>query len=173
MSNRIDYRSLSSSDLTQTIRSFKNTSKLYNEVLNGLLAVAVYHSIKDGQVTPANNLLDACVPSVKDRVSLYLTKYGNIRYTEKQGFISDKRKNQERYGKEAADTVFLSLPDLDEAFPAKPRQYRDMDILAWMKAGIERAREVQSEGKAVIACDDEVAELFGKMEQIVASYAKG
>jgi hypothetical protein len=167
----LDYRNIPLSDVVSTIRSFGKSSKLHDEVINGLLAVAVFHSIKDGQVTPARELLAACSKSLKEDVSKYLTKYGNIRYTNDKGLVANKERNRERFGLDAANAAFLELPELAEAFPSAPKQYRDMDIVASFKSLIHRAKEVQAAGKSVIAPDDEAARLFEQMETYVASLA--
>ena len=164
----IDYRNLSNSELSNTIQSFSRTESLADDVRDGLLAVAVFHSIKDGQVTPARDMLAGCSKSLKDRVSKYLTKFGNIKYSKEKGLGYDKRKTAVQFGIEKANEVFESLPTLAEAFPSEPTQYRDIPLIAELKRIVKKARELEQHSHRMITASDEEKQVWESIQHLVA-----
>ena len=163
----IDYRTQTVGSINEVIASFRKSENLRSEVLDGLLRVAVWHSIKDGQTTPAVNLL-ASIKGQKEQVSLYLTKFGNLQWTKKDGLKYCKAKGKVQFGLEKANEVFESLPTLEEAFPSKEKQYRDMPFMASIKHILKRAEEVRAAGKTVVFSSDEEKELFTMMQTMAA-----
>lgn len=188
MKNVIDYRSVSLTSIVEDINKFKKPGAAYTNLINAYLHIAVWHSIKDGQTSPGIALLAAVMPQLKESVSLYLTKYGLFTWTKKDGLkynatagtqLIKKAKEEgftgddgiKAFRKMVADNTFNELPSLDDAFPKKEKQYRDMILLDAFKHLIQRAQEVQSNGKAVQG-DEEAKALLDMMQTYVASFAK-
>jgi len=185
MKNVIDFRSVSVSSIVTDIRGFKKPGESYTALLNAYLHIAVWHSIKDGQYTPALNLLPSVMPQLKESVSLYLTKYGFLRL-EKGAIEYNATKGNEliREAKAAvgsdniqafrlmrANEVFESLPSLDEAFPKKAKQYKDIPLVDAYKALVARIKETESEGHCALG-DDTAKKILEDMRVYVASFAK-
>jgi hypothetical protein len=164
----IDYRTLKHSELAETIKSYGRSISLADDVLDGLLAVAVFHSIKDGQVTPAVNLLANCSRNMKGTVTQYLTKFGNVKWTKEKGLQYDRRKTEVQFGLEKANEVFESLPTLDEAFPNPEKQYRDIPFIQQLKRMVNKAKEIEAHGKHLIIAGDEEKELWDSIQHLVA-----
>ena len=184
--SKIDYRSIKQADLTNDIKGFKKSSTLYNDVLNGYLAVCVYHSIKDGQITPAITLIDSCLPSLKGEVIEYLTRYGFMSWSDKKGLQYSREAGNalvkeakaagfdddsgiKAFRKMRADEIFEALPELSEV-PSKPKQYKDLPLLKALKDLLRKVDEVKAAGKSVFA-DDEGKLLLTQLETYVATHA--
>lgn len=166
----IDYRKQSMEEINNIIATFRKQEQTREQMLNGLLRVAVWHSIKDGQITPAINLLGS-IKGQKEQVSLYLTKFGNMTWTKKNGLVYNKAKGKIQFGLEKANEVFEELPSLEEAFPSKEKNYKDMPFMASIKHLLKRAEEVKAAGKSVVFATDEERHLFEAMQKLAAHAA--
>jgi len=166
MSN-LDYRNQSISAINEVISGFRKSDALREQVPNGLVKVSVWQSIKDGQITPAVNLLSS-IKGRKEQGSLYLTKFGNLAWNKKDGLHYAKAKTKAQFGIEKADEIFESLPDLEDAFPSKEKQYRDMPFMAAIQHILKRAEEVKAAGKSVVFTNDKEKELFAQMQQLAS-----
>jgi len=161
----LDYRNLKTSDLENEIRAYGQKEVLREELLDSLLAVAVWHSVKDGQITPAVNLLGVSRGN-KDRVCLYLTKFGNLSYSKEKGLKFSKEKSKAQFGIDKANEVFESLPSLEEAFPSKPKEYKDIPFASQIKAILNKAQTLSEHGKKFVFSNDEEKALFEMLQAL-------
>lgn len=159
----LDYRNKSASEIQGLIVNFSAIEASREEILDGLLSVAVWHSIKDGQITPAMGLL-AATRGNKDRVCMYLTKFGNLSYSKQKGLSHSKSKHKGQNGLEKANEVFDNLPSLEDAFPSVPKEYRDIPFASQIKAILNKAAKLQENGKKFIFASDEEALVFDMLK---------
>ena len=164
----IDYRTLSAASLSDTISSYGRSIRLADDVLDGLLAVAVWHSVKDGQITPAVKLLAESSRNMKGPVSQYLTKFGNLKYSKEKGLQFNKAKSASQFGIDAANALFETLPTLEEAFPSPAKQYKDMPLIAGLKHLVKKAQELEAHGHRLVASSDEEKALWESIQHLVA-----
>lgn len=167
----LDYRAQSVSSVNEIISKLGKSEELRELILDGLVSIAVWHSIKDGQTTPAKFLVAAVRGKAKEQVVSYLTKFGNMKYTIKTGLEYCKAKGKVQYGIDKANEVFETLPTLEEAFPAKPKQYKDIPFMTVIKGMLNRAAELQEHGKAMTLASDEEKALFAQMQKMVSQTA--
>lgn len=175
----MDMRTLSGKELDSKFASLKKTGQARQELINDLVKVAVYHSVKDGQITPAQKLIGALgrTDAAKE-VSHYLQKFGNLGWgtLEKGGKakgIVFKNKHDRKYTAELtvenlayANEVFDSLPDLWDAFPNEAVELKDYVLAVAFKRILAEARKRSEAGKKVIAENDEEAKILGMMEAL-------
>lgn len=167
----LDYRTQSVTSVNEIISTLGKSEALREQILDGLVAIAVWHSIKDGQVTPAKFLITAVRGKAKEQVVSYLTKFGNMKYTAKSGLEYCKAKGKVQYGLEKANEVFDSLLSLEDAFPSKPKQYKDVPFMTAIKGLLNRAAELQEHGKSLVLANDEEKALFEQMQKLVGQTA--
>lgn len=158
-----DIRNVPVGNLIKKITGMSKAEANRQQVLSELAKAAVWHSLWTGQVTPAIALVGAVRGKDKESIVLYLTKFGNIKYSEKGGIKHTMKHEQSR---EAADVWFEDAPTLEDEFPATPKQYRDMSMQAVIKHILARAEEVQKHGKSIIFSSDEEKQLFEKMKTL-------
>ena len=75
----MDYRNITT--LSRAIKGLVKTSAKLTTLVDQALLGAVYHAVKDGQITPGVDLVDAVPRSMKPDVVLYLTKFGPFSYS--------------------------------------------------------------------------------------------
>jgi len=166
----MDYRKSNVAALVTSIKKFGATDVKREELLNDLLKVAVWHTIKDGQITPASTLL-AMVRGDKERVAQYLTKFGNLTLSKEKGLAYSKAKGKVQYGPEKADEVFENLPTLEEAFPQHPKQYKDIPFANQIKAILNKAKLLQEHGHKFVFSNEDEQKLYDQMQGLVAKAA--
>ena len=166
----MDYRKSNVAALITSIKKFGKAEEDREEVLNGLLKVAVWHTIKDGQIPPAGTLL-AVARGDKERVAQYLTKFGNLTLSKEKGLAYSKAKGKVQYGPEKADEVFENLPTLEEAFPQHPKQYKDVPFLNTIRAILNRAKTLQEHDHKFVFSNEDEQKLYDQMQGLVAKAA--
>lgn len=87
----------------------KNGAKL-QEVIQESLDFCVYNSIKDGQITPANQLISV-LPKVvrKNDIIDYLGQFGNFGFDHKTKTMTYKKKHE--HGEDNALNIVAEMPE--------------------------------------------------------------
>lgn len=158
-----DYRQTSTADLKKLFDKLNKDGKNRQELINDLAKVAVFHSLKDGQITPARSLFGALGRTDAAReVVNYLQKYGNIGWgtvekDSKAKGIVFKNKHNFEYNEtnraanlEKANAMYESLPDVWEVFMSEPKELMDFDFDKAIKRIAHEMRKRYEGGKKVI-----------------------
>lgn len=163
----MDYRATTQSDLKKLCDKLGKAGQARQTLINDLAKVAIFHSLKDGQITPARALHGALgrTDAAKEVVN-YLQKYGNIGWgtLEKGGSakgIVFKNKHKIEYNEANKDknlananAVYESLPDVWEVFSSEPKELMDFDFDRAIKRIAHEMRRRYTAGKQVIFAND-------------------
>lgn len=162
----MDYRQSSLADLKKVFTKLTTAGQERQEMLNDLAKVAIWHSIKDGQITPARSLHGALGRTDAAReVVNFLQKHGNIGWgtvdkaSQAKGIIF-KNKLDIKYTEENkaanldyANSVYEALPDVWQQFSNEPRELMDFDFDRAIKRLAGEMRRRIEAGKKIIYAD--------------------
>lgn len=171
-----DLRNLSVSALVSSINRKLGETSVRESDLNDFAKIAVYHSLKDGQITPAV-ILHGKLKRTDNREGIlnYLQKYGNL------GMKKDKdskalvlrfvNKNDCKYSNAEeqaqslafANDTYETLPEIWEAFPSVEKELKDYNFHARLAAMVKTMRETVAGGKQVVTSNDEEAALYNSI----------
>lgn len=92
--------------------SLRTAQQKQDELIHLLACNAIYHSIKDGQITPANQLINSMGRSSrKNDVITYLCHFGNLAWNDKDKTIKHKKRHEQN------ETAALLILDECESQP--------------------------------------------------------
>jgi hypothetical protein len=166
--------------MTFTLRTTKEFSSDLNtlaklqgksdELIHNLACNAVFHSVKDGQVTPANNLISKMGRSSRrnDLISWMVT-YGNFKYNSKEKVIEycQKHKQSEEAAYLQAEAAFDS-PFWDEVKEAKVLQ--SIDVLALIKSSVHKVKtEMKKAAESGRTLEVKHQNMMADLEALLAS----
>lgn len=166
-----DYRKSPMGEVYTLIQTrIKRDGEERQQLINDLAKVAVFHSIKDGQVTPAQKLMGALGRTdAAEQVGKYLQKFGNIGFGKLKdgtgkGFKFVKRQD---LSLELANSVYEQLPDIWDVFPNEPKELADYDFHKMIVRVANEMRARREAGKLIKCANDEEAEISKLILQVV------
>ena len=125
-------RIYSLSELNKSIDTLSSLSSQVDSLTHEIACSCVYHSIKDGQITPARDLLKAMGRSSRrNDLITWLTKFGNFTYTNGKGQELGKLEHKLRYSQseenaQATFKVISSEPFWKVVTERKPLEEFDL-----------------------------------------------
>lgn len=129
---------------TKQYASYLNTlaknQRQADELIHSLACNAIFHSVKDGQVTPANQLLSKLGRSSrKNDLISWIVRYGNFKWnaTEKVLEHCAKHKHDEVAAHVQAEAASNS-PFYDEV--AERKVIESVDVLALIRSSIQKVK---------------------------------
>jgi len=164
----MDMRSKSLAEInTLIMQQVKNVGAAREEAINDLAKIAIWHSIKDGQVTPAMKLYGAlCRGDNKQGIVAYMAKHGNIGFGTIKGTKVKGIKHVLHHaaGLNVADSlafanqVYENLPDFWVEHAAPEPVVKDYDVhAAFMRLASEVRARMEAGKQALTKSDDEKA----------------
>ncbi len=127
------------------LNKLANLQKTSDSIIHSLACNAIYHSIKDGQVTPANQLIAKLGKSSrKNDLISWLVSYGNFKYDATKKTLEHRlaHKHDETAALLQATAAFDS-PFYDEVKERKVLQ--SIDVLALLKSSVNRVKKEMKE----------------------------
>jgi len=169
----MDMRSKSLAEINTIIaQKVRVVGQEREEAINDLAKIAIWHSLKDGQVTPAIKLYGALNRADnKQGIVSFLSKYGNIGFGKLKGQEGKgiKHIKHNEHSIDFANQVYESLPDFWLEFAAAEPVIKDYDIhAAFARIAAEVRTRLAAGKQALTKTDDEKAML----EQLLAMYPK-
>jgi hypothetical protein len=128
-----------------SLNTLAKNQKQADELIHQLACNAIYHSVKDGQVTPANQLLAKLGRSSrKNDLISWIIRYGNFKWnaTEKTLEHCAKHKHEELAAHVQAEAAFNS-PFYDEVVERRPIE--SVDVLALIKSSVNKVKKEMKE----------------------------
>jgi hypothetical protein len=164
----MDYRNSTAVELRAMFEKLRSSGQDRQALINDLAKVAVFHSLKDGQITPARSLHGALgrTDAAKEVVD-YLQKYGNLGWgvldkaSKAKGVIFRNKQNIEyteankEKNLDIANKIYESLPDVWEVFISEPRELQDFDFDKALKRLAQEMRKRYTAGKQVLFANPE------------------
>jgi hypothetical protein len=154
------------SQFKSNITAIKEKGRDLDNLIHESAVFAVFHSIKDGQITPAIQLV-AAMPKSSRRANLisWLALYGNISYNGKKGVFYVKQfEHDEAIATEQADNA-AENPFWKE-FNDAPVDLKPLDFALKLKMLLAAAHKVQT-GESKKYSGLEHAELMAKIEALM------
>ena len=155
------------SQFKSNITSIKEKGRDLDNLIHESAVFAVYHSIKDGQVTPAIQLV-AAMPKSSRRNNLisWLALYGNVSYNGKKGVFYVKQfEHDEAVATEQAESA--SDNPFWAEFNDAPVELKPLDFAQKLKALIHSAQQAKT-GESKKYSGLTHAELMAKVEELMA-----
>lgn len=178
----MDMRSKSMAEITTLIaQNVKNAGKDREEAINDLAKIAIWHSIKDGQITPASKLYGAlCRGDNKRGIFSFMEKHGNISFGKMKGEktkgiihikrqcnMADKMEHEDKVEQvklqqaaqlAVANAIYENLPDFWVEHAAAEAVVKDYDIhAAFARIANEVRLRLEAGKQALTKSDDEKA----------------
>lgn len=179
----MDMREKTMKELNTLITQVGKKGKEREEVINDLAKIAIWHSIKDGQITPAAKLYGAlCRGDNKQGIVAFMAEHGNIAFGKLKGekvkgiiYIKhphnmaekvecddkvEQIKQQSLAQLALANNVYENLPDFWEEHAAPEPIIKDYDVHA---AFVRLSKEVRARieaGKQALTKDDKEKKLL-------------
>lgn len=174
----MDMRSKSMAEITTLIaQNVKASGAVREEAINDLAKIAIWHSIKDGQITPAAKLYGAlCRGDNKQGIVAFMAEHGNIGfgklkgekakgiiYSKHQQNMADKVEHEDKVEQvrlqalaqlALANQVYENLPDFWVEHGAKEPVIKDYDIHAAFARIASEVRLRREAGKQALTKSD-------------------
>jgi len=150
------------------VARIKRSGQVLDDMIHDAAVFAVYHSVKDGQVTPAIQLV-AAMPKSSRRANLisWLAMYGNLTFNAKKGIFYTKQfehsvENAQEQADIADETPFWE-EFADAAVSLKP-----LDFAQKLKALLHSAQQAKT-GESKKYSGLTHAELMAKVEELITA----
>jgi hypothetical protein len=129
-----------SKQYTSSLNTLAKNQKQADELIHQLSCNAIYHSVKDGQVTPANQLLAKLGRSArKNDLISWIIRYGNFKWNSTEKVLEHCLKHQHsELGAHIQAEAAFDSPFYDEVTERKPLE--SVDVLALIKASVNKVK---------------------------------
>lgn len=167
----MSFNILTSKQYASKLNTLVKNQKQADELIHALACNAIYHSILNGQVTPANQLISKLGRSSRrnDLISWMVT-YGNFKYNNQQNILEHRmaHKHDEIAAHLQAEAAFNS-PFWDEVKERKVIE--SIDVLALTKAAIIKVKkEMKKAAEEGRTLDVKHGEALSKLETLLEGY---
>lgn len=180
----MDMRNKSMAEINTIInQQVKRIGKEREEAINDLAKIAIWHSIKDGQITPASKLYGAlCRGDNKQGIVAFMAEHGNIGFGKMKGEkvkgiihikhqhnMADKIEHADKVEQVKlqqaaqlviANQVYENLPDFWEDHAAPDPIIKDYDVHAAFARLASEVRNRIEAGKQALTKTDKEKELL-------------
>lgn len=104
---------LTNEQFKKTVASIKKNGNKLQDSIQDALDFCVFHSVKDGQITPANQLISV-LPKVVRKAEIidYLGQFGNFGFDHKEKLMTYKKKHE--HGEDNAAEIVAEMPAFAE-----------------------------------------------------------
>lgn len=140
-------------DFTRRVNQFGKVQAATSQEMHELACMAIYHSIKDGQITPANTLISKIGKgSRKNDLISWIQSWGNLTFDSKEKVF----KHKVRHNQDESNATLVMNKAFDEPFWTvieEPKVVKDvdikLDISLWLKGEKKKAEKVKLAGGKV------------------------